>query len=223
MNEIPQNPIWQVTRRIALLGLVGVLALACVTINVYFPEEKVKDLSEKIEDAVAREAAEGAAPAAEGDKKNGTANQSVRFDFGKAASFVVGSVLALLPAGDISAQEVAEPEISNPAIRRIVESRGARVGELTRFKAAGAIGENNQALLEAKDLQSLPLQDRAAAQRLIKAENDDREQMFKEIAAATGADPSSLPQIRTTYAETLRQKAKPGEWIQQPNGEWQKK
>lgn len=220
MNENRKNPIWQATRRIALLGLIGVLALACVTINVYFPEEKVKDLSEKIEDAVAREAAEEAAPA-EADKASG--NQSVRLDFSKAASFVVGSVLALLPAGDISAQEVAEPEISNPAIRRIVESRGARVGELTRFKAAGAIGENNQALLEARDLQALPLQDRAAAQRLIKAENDDREQMFKEIAAATGADPSSLPQIRTTYAETLRQKAKPGEWIQQPNGEWQKK
>ena len=220
MNKIRKNSIWQATRRIALLGLIGVLALACVTINVYFPEEKVKDLSEKIEDAVAREAAEEAAPA-EADKPSG--NQSVRLDFSKAASFVVGSVLALLPAGDISAQEVAEPEISNPAIRRIVESRGARVAELSRFKAAGAIGENNQALLEAKDLQALPLQDRAAAQRLIKAENDDREQMFKEIAAATGADPSSLPQIRTTYAETLRQKAKPGEWIQQPNGEWQKK
>lgn len=220
MNETRKNPIWQATRRVALLGLIGVLALACVTINVYFPEEKVKDLSEKIEDAVAREAAEEAAPA-EADK--GSGNQSVRLDFSTAASFVVGSVLALLPAGDISAQEVAEPEISNPAIRRIVESRGARVGELTRFKAAGAIGENNQALLEARDLQALPLQDRAAAQRLIKAENDDREQMFKEIAAATGADPSSLPQIRTTYAETLRQKAKPGEWIQQPNGEWQKK
>lgn len=220
MNETRKNPIWQATRRVALLGLIGVLALACVTINVYFPEEKVKDLSEKIEDAVAREAAEEAAPA-EADKASG--NQAVRLDFSTAASFVVGSVLALLPAGDISAQEVAEPEISNPAIRRIVESRGARVGELTRFKAAGAIGENNQALLEARDLQALPLQDRAAAQRLIKAENDDREQMFKEIAAATGADPSSMPQIRTTYAETLRQKAKPGEWIQQPNGEWQKK
>ncbi len=47
--------------------------------------------------------------------------------------------------------------------------------------------------------------------------------MFKEIAAATGADPSSVPQIRTTYAETLRQKARPGDWIQQPGGEWKQK
>ena len=39
-------------------SLAAALVLACVTINVYFPEAAVKDLSEKIEDAVAREAAE---------------------------------------------------------------------------------------------------------------------------------------------------------------------
>lgn len=203
---------------LALLMLASLFALACVTINVYFPEEKVKDLSEKIEDAVAREAAE-AAPA--------TGQPQASLDrpssFGELAAIAAGNLLRLLPAGEAAAQEVADPGISNPAIRRIIESRAARVGELTRFKSSGAVGENNQALLEARDLQQLPLADRAAAQKLIKAENDDRETMFKEIAAATGADPSTIPQIRTTYAETLRQKAKAGEWIQQPGGEWVKK
>lgn len=200
---------------LAALALLGVFALACVTINVYFPEEKVRDLSEKIEDAVAREAEN--APAAPAAPAPAPVQDNARLEA------LAGNLLRLLPAGEAFAQDVADPGISNPAIRRIIESRAARVGELTRFKAGGAVGENNQALLEARDLNSLPLQDRAAAQRLIKAENDDREQMFKEIAAATGADPSTIPQIRTTYAETLRQKAKPGEWIQQPSGEWQKK
>ena len=47
-------------RYTTLLGLLlaGLAAIACVTINVYFPEAAVKDLSEKIEDAVEREAAE---------------------------------------------------------------------------------------------------------------------------------------------------------------------
>ncbi len=219
MTKTPEIS-WPKMWRFGTLALVGLLALACVTINVYFPEEKVKDLSEKIEDAVAREAAAVEATAPEPEKKDG---KMVRLDLGELASIVVGNVLAALPAGQTFAEDVADPGISNPAIRRIIESRAARVGDLSRFKAAGAIGETNQALLEPKDLQSLPLQDRAAAQRLIKAENDDREQMFKEIAAATGADPSSMPQIRTTYAETMRQKAKPGEWIQLPSGEWQKK
>jgi hypothetical protein len=141
---------------------------------------------------------------------------------GKAAQFA-STVVAYLIAPPVYAQEIAEPEISNPAIRRIVQSRGARVEELDRFKVSGAIGENNQALVEIRDLQSLPLAERAALQRLVKAENDDREQMFKEIAAATGADMSTLPQIRETYAETLRNKAKPGEWIQLANGSWKQK
>jgi uncharacterized protein YdbL (DUF1318 family) len=203
---------------LALLALASLFALACVTINVYFPEEKVKDLSEKIEDAVAREAAEAAPAPAEPQ-----ASLAAPRSFGELAAIAAGNLLRLLPAGEAAAQEVADPGISNPAIRRIIESRAARIGELSRFKASGAIGENNKALLEARDLQQLQLADRAAAQKLIKAENDDREAMFKEIAAATGASPDSMPQIRTTYAETLRQKAKAGEWIQQPGGEWVKK
>lgn len=219
-----KNPKSHLPRKaglLAALALLGVFALACVTINVYFPEEKVKDLSEKIEDAVAREAA-AAEPATPAPSPGGQQSR-LRPEAVGLADRLAGNLLRLLPAGEAYAQDVADPGISNPAIRRIIESRAARVGEMTRFKTGGAIGENNQALLEARDLNSLPLQDRAAAQRLIKAENDDREQMFKEIAAATGAELSTLPQIRTTYAETLRQKAKPGEWIQQPSGEWKQK
>jgi uncharacterized protein len=206
---------------LVLLAVAGLFALACVTINVYFPEEKVKDLSEKIEDAVAREAAEAAPPA--GQPQASLARPPAGRSIRELAAIAAGNLLRLLPAGEAAAQEVADPGISNPAIRRIIESRAARIGELTRFKSSGAIGENNQALLEARDLQQLPLADRAAAQKLIKAENDDRETMFKEIAAATGADLQSMPQIRATYAETLRQKAKAGEWIQQAGGEWVKK
>ena len=45
--------------RLAVLPVTLALSLAqaCVTINVYFPEEKVKELSEQIEDAVQRDAA----------------------------------------------------------------------------------------------------------------------------------------------------------------------
>ena len=67
------------------------------------------------------------------------------------------------------------------------------------------------------------LKERADAQKLIKDENADREQLFKEIAAAKNVELSQLPQIRTTYAETLREKAHPGDWIQLPDGSWAQK
>lgn len=132
--------------------------------------------------------------------------------------------LHLLGPGEALAQgNVAAPEITNPAIRQIITSRGARAPEIDRYKTQGVLGENKDALLEARDLSSLPLPQRAAVQKLIREENADRERMFKEIAAATGADLSTLPQIQATYAETLRQRARSGEWIQGADGQWRQK
>ncbi|MEM7352136.1 MAG: DUF1318 domain-containing protein [Acidobacteriota bacterium] len=210
---------------LASLLLAALVAFACVTINVYFPEAAVKDLSEKIEDAVAREAetVEGSEePQGEGTAALHAAPESW---LRSTVDIAVGNALRLLAPAPVYAQEgdVAAPEITNPAIRQIIQSRAKRVKELNGFKASGAVGENNEALVEVRQLDALPLQQRAAVQKLVRAENSDRERMFKEIAAATGTDLSQLPQIRSTYATTLRQKAKSGDWIQMPDGSWKQK
>ena len=209
--------------RALALAVAGVSAMACITINVYFPEAAVRDLSEKIEEAVAEEAAK----AVSGEAADSADSASLRsaepvsiLDHLRAE--IVPRLLAAT-ASDVYAQTVASPEISNPAIRTIIESRGQRLPQLQPFKSSGALGENNQALLEIRDLSSLGLQDRAQAQKLVKAENADRERMFKEIAAATGTDLSQLPKIRETYAATLRSHAEKGEWIQMPDNSWKQK
>lgn len=202
------------------------MVLACVTINVYFPEAAVKDLSEKIEAAVARQAEQAGSESDEATGEDETQGDQARLGDTvlRAAEIALGTTLHLLGPGEALAQgSVAAPEITNPAIRRIITSRGARVGEIDKYKGQGVLGENKDALLEARDLSSLPLKERAAVQKLVREENADRERMFKEIAAATGADLSSLPQIQATYAETLRQRARSGEWIQNTDGKWQQK
>ena len=71
------------------------------------------------------------------------------------------------------------------------------------------IGEGNQGLLVVRNLDAIQgLKERANAQKLIKNEN---------------ADLAQLPQIRATYAETLRENADPGDWIQLPAGTWKQK
>ncbi len=208
---------------LASLLTAAFIALACVTINVYFPEAAVKDLSEQIEDAVAREAADQneAEPA---EPSEGTSDDSASW-LRSTFDTVVGTTLHLLGPAPVYAQDnqVAAPEITNPAIRKIIQSRAGRVQQVNKYKSSGALGENNRALLEVRELDALPLQERALVQKLARAENADRETMFKEIAAATGADLSQLPRIRETYATTLRQKSRRGDWIQQPNGSWGQK
>jgi uncharacterized protein YdbL (DUF1318 family) len=120
--------------------------------------------------------------------------------------------------------QVAKPEIENPAIRKIIDSRSARFNELRKYFDQGVLGENNKGLIEVRALDAIAdLKARADVQRLVRAENADREELYKEIAAAKNVDLAQLPRIRETYAATLRQNAKSGDWIQQADGTWVKK
>lgn len=217
--------------------------VSCVTINVYFPAAAIKDLSNQIEDEVQKKAAE--APKADAPKPGSAAPDPANPPQGKPDAAKPGStssaettlphrgsagsaglIDALLGISPVYAAEgeVAAPEVSSPAIRKIIDSRAARAGALGEYKSKGVIGESNQALVEIRKLDALPdLKARAEVQRLIKAENSDREELFKEIAAAKGVELSQLPKIRETYASTLREKARSGDWIQEPNGAWKQK
>lgn len=198
--------------RASLLAAAAIAALtACVTVNVYFPEAAIKDLSKQIEEQVQKKAAQSNPPAP---------SPSPEPEKQPSAS-LLDNLLGVAPA---YAAEVAAPEVSSPAIRKIIDSRAARVADLDRYKAQGVIGENNQGLVEPRALETLPdLKARAEVQRLVKAENADREELYKEIAAAKGVDLAQITKIRETYASTLRDNAKTGDWIQLADGTWKKK
>jgi len=190
---------------------------ACVTINVYFPEKAIEDLSQQIEEEVQKKA-EQIEKGEPGTEEQGEEPQS---EAPGSSSGLFDTLLGVSPA---YAADVPAPEVSNPAIRKIIDSRAARAGRLDEFKAMGVIGENNQALVETRALETLEdLRLRSEVQRLVRAENEDRERLFKEIAAAKNVDLSQLPRIRETYAATLRANAAAGEWIQTPDGEWKRK
>ena len=200
------------------IGCAAVL-VACITINVYFPEAAVKELSQQIEDEVQKKAAGEATPTPES-----TPTPVAQSD-GGAAESLLSYILSLGATTAYAAQDqVAAPEITNPAIRKIIDSRAARLDAINALKAEGVIGESNQALLVIRNLDAIQgLKERADAQKLVKDENADREQLFKEIAAAKKVDLAQLPQIQTTYAATLRENAHPGDWIQLPDGSWVQK
>ena len=131
------------------------------------------------------------------------------------------TLLGVTPA---YAQGVADPEVTSPAIRKIIESRAARVAAIDKHKATGVIGENNKALLEIRSLDAITdLKSRAEAQRLVKEENADRTELFKEIAVAKKVDSAQTPKIQETYAQTIRERARAGDWIQMPDGAWKQK
>jgi uncharacterized protein YdbL (DUF1318 family) len=199
-------------RRAAFPFLALAVLAACVTVNVYFPEAEVRDLSKQIEEEVRKQAAQQSGEASPPAPQPPPApNQG-------ASLFDV--LLGVTPA----MAQVAQPEITNPAIRKIIDSRSARFNELRGYFDQGVLGENNKGLVDIRNLEALTdLKARADVQRLVKAENADRQELYKEIAAAKNVDLAQLPKIQETYAATLRQNAKAGDWIQQPDGKWVKK
>ena len=207
-------------KRYPLLLLVLTLIVAgCVTINLYFPEKEVGDLAQKIEEQVQEKARAEGAGATEGNQPEKTPPPEGDPPRGPVSLFD-----ALLGVTPVYAQEVPEPEVTNPAIRKIIDSRASRLAEINDHKSKGVIGENNRGALEVRDLDAVSdLRARAEVQKLVRAENTDREQLYKEIAAAKNIDLAQLDKIRETYAETLRNNARPGDWIQTPDGSWKRK
>jgi uncharacterized protein YdbL (DUF1318 family) len=198
-------------RRAAFPFLALAVLAACVTVNVYFPEAEVRDLSKQIEEEVRKQAAQQTGEAPPAPQPPPAPNPGT-------------SMLDLLVGATPAMAQVPQPEITNPAIRKIIDSRAARYNELRRYLDQGVLGENNKGLVEVRNLEALTdLKARADVQRLVKAENADRQELYKEIAAAKNVDLAQLPKIQETYAATLRQNAKAGDWIQQPDGNWVKK
>ncbi len=196
----------------SFLVLLGLIVVGCVTINLYFPEQEVKDLASEIE----REVQEKARAEDDPEPSPEPGPQSLR----RGSTSLFDLLLGVTPAY----AQVPEPETTNPAIRKIIDSRAARLGDVNKYKSSGVIGENSRGDLEVRDLAAITdLRLRAEVQKLVRAENTDRDQLYKEVAAAKNVDLSQLDMIRTTYAETLRANARPGDWIQMPDGSWKQK
>jgi uncharacterized protein YdbL (DUF1318 family) len=80
--------------------------------------------------------------------------------------------------------------------------------------AEGKIGENNQGFVEAR----AELTD--AQEKLVKAENADREVVYKAIARSTQTTPG---QVGVQRALQISKRAAKGLWLQDAEGKWYRK
>lgn len=115
----------------------------------------------------------------------------------------------------------ADLEINTPAIAALKASMQARHGQLGPFYSSGAVGLTKDAFIAIKDANAVPLKDRGALNSLVSAENADRANLYKEIAAANG-HPEWQNDIQATFAGRWIDKAQSGWWYEGAGG-WTKK
>lgn len=190
-----------------LLTMLGVLVVvSCVTINIYFPAEDVRQAADRIVDEVY------AAPA---DSEPGSSSPQDETPVGP------GSYLLQL-FGPRCAYAQQDIDISTPEIRAIRAAMTERSSELRPYLDSGHIGIGNDGLLAVRSLDGLELKARAKVSRLVSEENADRLRLYAEIARANGFAEKS-DEVQRIFAQSWREKARPGWYLEQEDGSWQRR
>lgn len=186
-----------------VLFLSLLLTLACVTVNVYFPAAEVQQAADKIVGEVRGEQPQSMiAPSPQSMLKRELRN-------------------FLFPPQEAYAQ--ADVNVTTPNIRALKASLKERFKELRPLFDRGVIGETNDGRVDIRSTEGLNLQEKAQVNRLVKAENSDREALYLEIAKANDMPPGDVPKIAELFANSWRKDAAKGWWIQKDNGDWVKK
>jgi len=184
-----------------------VLFFSCVTINIYFPEATIKKIADEIVGEVRKT-----------DEKKKDKEKKVSV---KAESLLMqAKTFSLVPAAYAQEQEIS---VSNPKIRALKETIKERFAKLERFYDSNQVGEANDGLVQVREEDNLSLKDRALLRSLVKDENEDRKNLYAEVARALEIDSSQIPRLQKIFAKSWIEKARPGWWIQKEDGEWIRK
>jgi uncharacterized protein YdbL (DUF1318 family) len=192
-------------RKISVLS--AVLLTACVTINIYFPAAA----AEKAADEIIKDI-QNVAPQ-KGEPKAGLPD------------WQVGVYQALDSAIDLvvspAQAEGADLSIDSAEIRQLRAAMESRFTSLRPLYAAGYIGIQANGLLAVREITSVPLKDRNQVNKLVAAENADRQSLYQAIANANG-HPEWAAQIKSTFAGRWVSNAQSGWWYQS-SGSWKQK
>ena len=107
---------------------------------------------------------------------------------------------------------------ADPAMTELFDRLHGRRETLELFAAEGAVGESNQG----RAVNRLPEDDRSyrVVQQLVDAENKDRDEIVARIAAKRRL---SAEEVRVGWAERTAEKAAPGTWLEDAEGNWYQK
>ena len=209
-------------------GCFFLAACAVITVNVYFPEKAAKEAYKSLDEMLLNTPGEGTpgqqAPAAPVPSDPQAKPQSHLLH-----QFPAFSLVPAAYAAESEADQLAIELSSMPEVLKAYEEMNRRLPRLNQLLSAGALGLTNQGLVTVRDKAKVTAQDEA----MIAGENQDRKTVVMSMAKAIlklnkqkeskAALDQVLPKAASTYAETKRELAQPGWWMQLQNGRWVQK
>jgi uncharacterized protein YdbL (DUF1318 family) len=202
-----------------ILVLSMLLLTACVTINIYFPAAAAEKAADEIIKDIQGISPQKTEPKPKASLPNW---QAIVFQvIDNAINIVISPAQAHGGNSPAAHPHDTDLTIDSPEIRQLRASMETRFASLQPMYAAGYIGIQEDGFLAVRDAASVPLKDRNQVNKLIAAENTDRQKLYQAIANANG-HPDWSAQIKTTFAERWISNAQPGWWYQS-SGSWKQK
>jgi len=121
----------------------------------------------------------------------------------------------------VSLNSAADIEVNTPGVRSVTAQMQMRHAQLLPYYTSGAVGLNTDGSIVLRDIESVPLAARQKLQRLVEAENLDRNRLYSEIANAN-AHPEWQSAIRAAFAPRWISNAQRGWWMMSDHGWIQK-
>jgi hypothetical protein len=203
-------------RKITIISAVLVCVLAScavITVNIYFPEKDVREAYKALEQELMKTDGEG-----EGEGPQSRSDGLLNFNL-VAVAYADASELA---------DKIAETIRKMPDVVNAYKEMGERLPDIDRLRDSGKVGESNSGLLVEREGKLS-----AEEQKLISQENENRKTVMNGMAKAIiriNRIPQNeenmkqvKPQAVEQFAAVRRDTAKKGWWIQDPDGNWQKK
>jgi len=160
----------------------SLLVFSCVTINIYFPAEKVESVAGEIVDEIR-------------DRK--PAEKDSRLNNPK-KSFTQAIRVALWPSS-AWAQDVKD--VSNPTIRALKQKMKIRYNQMKPFYQKGLLKEGNDGYVSIGGTKGLGLKQKRDLKNLVNAENKDRKTLYAEIAKALKIDGNQINKVAEIFAK----------------------
>ena len=166
-----------------------VSVFACVTINIYFPAEKIESVAGDIVHDI------------RGDK-GGENDNSLK---NEKNSLLIKTLLALGPA---SAWADEMTTVSNPTIRALKEKLKGLYQQMKPYYQKGMLKEGNNGYVSIGDIKGLGLKEKRDLKTLVDTENKTRKRLYGEVAKALKIDSSQIDRIAEIFAKEWQKPVK---------------
>jgi uncharacterized protein YdbL (DUF1318 family) len=191
----------------------GALALlvACVTVNVNFPESAVQKASDDYVRDLYRSKEQSKVPSP------------------KTSATPTGNSALLLPrelfqwAVPSALADDLQLNMSSPKIAEIKNKMRAAVPEVIEQKKAGLLGETFDGKIVIHSGANIKPLLKKRLEDLVRDDNTSRESLYAEVVRSNHLPSENLISVKKTFARSFQAESPSGTWVQNADGSWTQK